>query len=228
MATPERPGPPSSEEDLLARARALAGRDVAWIAARCGLPVPKDLRSHKGWLGQLLEIALGADGGSEDGPDFAHLGIELKTIPVDERAIPRESTWVCTAALDGSMASRWEESRVAAKLACVLWVPILTRDEDCLAERRLAAPVLWRADPVESGVLQSDWAELSGLIREGKFDRLSGRTGEALHLRPKAANNRALVPGIDEDGNWTEINPRGFYLRRSFTTRLIQRSLGWS
>lgn len=228
MSFVSRPDPPVSEEELRGRADALAGRDVSWVADRCGVPVPPDLRRHKGWLGQLLEIALGADGGSEDGPDFRRLGIELKTIPVDDRAHPRESTWVCTAALDGSMETRWEESRVARKLACVLWVPILTREGDTLAGRRIAGPLLWRADPSESKVLRSDWEELSGLIRSGQLDRLTARTGEALHLRPKAANSQELVSALDADGNWTQINRKGFYLRRSFTASLIQRALGWA
>jgi len=228
MAQQRRPLPPVSEEELLERVRAIAGRDVRWIADQLGVPVPKDLTRHKGWLGQLIELVLGADGGSEDGPDFRSLGIELKTIPVDEKAVPRQSTWVCTAALDGSIASRWEESRVAAKLACVLWVPILTRAGDVLAERRIASAYLWRADSNEAEVLRSDWEELSGLIRAGELDRLDARTGEALHLRPKAANSRELVSALDAEGEWTETNPRGFYLRRGFTTRLIQRALGWS
>jgi len=228
MPVGSRPGPPVSEAELLARVELLAGREVSWVAARCGVPVPPDLRRHKGWLGQLLEIALGADGGSEDGPDFRRLGIELKTIPVDAQASPRESTWVCTAALDGSMATRWEESRVARKLACVLWVPILTKEGDTLAGRRVAGPILWRATPSERQTLRTDWEELSGLVRSGKIDQLSARTGEALHLRPKAANSKELVPALDADGNWTQTNPRGFYLRRSFTSALIQRELGWA
>jgi DNA mismatch repair protein MutH len=205
----------------------LAGRDVAWVAGRLGVPVPQDLRHHKGWLGQLVEIALGADGGSGDGPDFQRLGIELKTLPVDAQASPRESTWVCTAALDGSMASRWADSRAAAKLACVLWVPVLVLEGQALGQRLFATPVLWRADESEAAILRSDWQELSGLIRQGQIDRLDARTGEALHLRPKAANSREMVRALDAEGEWTETNPRGFYLRRSFTARLLRRSLGW-
>ena len=80
----------------------------------------------------------------------------------------------------------------------------------------------------EETTLRSDWEEIAALIRAGQLDRLDARTGEALHLRPKAANNRELVPALDADGNWTETNPRGFYLRRSFTTRILQDALGWS
>ena len=172
-------------------------------------------------------MARGATAGSRAAPDFPELGIELKTLPVDLQRKPRESTWVCTASLDGSIASRWEESRVYRKLECVLWVPILPMKGQPLAERRGAMPQLWRADVDEAMTLRGDWEELSALIREGRIDRLDARTGEAFHLRPKAAHSRELVPALDQEGNWTETNPRGFYLRRSFTTKLIQRGLGW-
>ncbi len=223
----QRPTAPRDEAELLRRARRLAGRSVEWVASSIGLTTPPDLKRHKGWLGQVVEIALGADGGSYDGPDFSALGIELKTIPVNAEAVPRESTWVCVAALDGSMATRWEHSRPEAKLRRVLWVPILTAPDDQLAARRLAMPMLWTPSEEEEATLRSDWEEIASVIRAGHLDRLDARTGEALHLRPKAANNRELVAALDADGNWTETNPRGFYLRRSFTTRILRNGLGW-
>ena len=228
MSAPVRAGPPGSIAELEARARGLGGRTVSWVAASVGLTTPPDLRSHKGWLGQLIEVALGADGGSIDGPDFLALGVELKTLPIDARAEPRESTWVCSAALDGSIASRWDESRVCRKLACVLWVPVVLLPGQSLGDRRLGAPVLWRPNALEEATLRADWEELSALIRAGDLEHLDARAGQALHLRPKAANAREMVPVLDDSGDWVETNPRGFYLRRSFTARLLKEQLGWS
>ena len=51
---------PASEAELLARARALAGRTLGEIAATHAFCLPPDLRGHKGVIGELLEIALGA------------------------------------------------------------------------------------------------------------------------------------------------------------------------
>ena len=101
MAWTPPPEPPETEDALLARATSLSGRTLSEVAKPYGWRVPKDFRRHKGWAGQLIELALGASAGSKAEPDFPHLGIELKTIPVSEVGQPYESTFVCTAPLDG-------------------------------------------------------------------------------------------------------------------------------
>ncbi len=62
----------------------LAGYSLGELAA-LGIPIPRDLKRDKGWIGILLEIWLGASAGSKPEQDFAALGVELKTIPVDSR-----------------------------------------------------------------------------------------------------------------------------------------------
>lgn len=64
-----------AERELLERARRLAGRRIAEIAESLGLEVPADLRRHKGWVGNLIEKALGVTAGSAPVPDFEPLGI---------------------------------------------------------------------------------------------------------------------------------------------------------
>src|SRR5437764_12647505 len=82
---------------LLAHARALVGVSVAELADGLGLPVPMGAVRTKGWPGQIIERELGAGEGGGRGPDFAALGVELKTVPVDDQGnlAPRESTAVC-------------------------------------------------------------------------------------------------------------------------------------
>ena len=46
------PDNPQSEQELLARAYAMAGFTLAQLAATAGIPVPRDLRRDKGWIGQ--------------------------------------------------------------------------------------------------------------------------------------------------------------------------------
>jgi DNA mismatch repair protein MutH len=118
------PGHPRDETELLQRARSIAGQTVGEIATRFGVAVPADLRRAKGWVGELVEIGLGAAAGSTPEPDFPHLGIEVKTIPVDASGRPRESTHVCAITLGEATGAQWPTSRVRAKLARVLWVPV--------------------------------------------------------------------------------------------------------
>ncbi|HEY6477136.1 MAG TPA: MutH/Sau3AI family endonuclease, partial [Polyangia bacterium] len=80
---------------LLAHARALVGVELSELADALGLPVPVGNVRTKGWSGQVIEQELGATVGGARGPDFAALGVELKTVPVDENLEPLESTAVC-------------------------------------------------------------------------------------------------------------------------------------
>ena len=70
-----KPSPPSSEAELIQRATTLAGRSLAEIAFECGVVMPENLRRHKGWVGQLLELALGADAESLPEPDLRAIGV---------------------------------------------------------------------------------------------------------------------------------------------------------
>jgi len=198
---------------------------LGWVAGQMAVSVPADLRRSKGWVGQLLEQFLGASAGSRAEPDFPHLGIELKSIPVDRSGRPRESTYVCTAPLDGSLAGIWEDSWARRKLKHVLWLPVVGERAVPVAERLVGAALFWSPSQEEAAQLRQDWSELAELIQTGDLARLDAHRGSALQLRPKAANSKALTWMLDEEANWIQVNPRGFYLRRSFTTQLLARHL---
>lgn len=215
--------PPRSEEELLTRARELGGRTLAELAARCHQVVPPDQRRAKGWVGQLIEICLGATASSRPAPDFERIGVELKTIPIGARGIPVESTYVCTAKLTDLSEQSWDGCWVRKKLARVLWLPVQAAADLPLGSRRVGAPLLWSPDADEEATLRADWEELSDLIRMGKVDEISARRGEWLQLRPKAADASARCWGIDENGHRYRTLPRGYYLRARFTTHLLQK-----
>lgn len=218
--------PPASEDELLQRAEALAGLSLAEIASRFGEPVPEDLRRAKGWVGQLVERALGATASSRAAPDFEALGVELKTLPVDRRGMPCESTFVCTIPLTEIGDVEWADSRVRRKLSRVLWVPVQGDRDLRVAERRVGTPVLWSPDRDEEAALRRDWEELAGLMGRGDVEAVTGHTGEWLQVRPKAASSRSRRRGVDADGAFFQVLPRGFYLRARFTARILERRFG--
>lgn len=210
--------PPESPQELSWRAAALEGRTLGAIARVLDVAVPDDPVRAKGWIGQLIEVALGASAGNRPVPDFVRLGVELKTIPVDDRGRPKESTFVCSAALDGGEPD-WESSRVRHKLASVLWVPVESAGP--IADRRVGAARLWSPSPGEEDVLRRDWEELTGILRLGDLQRISARHGEALQLRPKAADAGRTTWALDADAEWVRQQPVGFYLRTRFTARIV-------
>ncbi|MDR0218973.1 MAG: DNA mismatch repair endonuclease MutH [Enterobacteriaceae bacterium] len=217
------PAPPENEQQLLKLAQSLAGSTMGELAAQAHLPIPPDLKRDKGWVGMLLEYYLGATAGSKPEQDFEHIGVELKTIPVDRKGSPLETTFVCVAPLTGNSGIRWENCHVRHKLSRVLWIPVEGERAIPLAERRVGSPLLWSPNPVEEELLRCDWEELMDLIVLGKVESITARHGEVLQLRPKAANSRVLTEAIGEYGQPIMTLPRGFYLKKSFTAPLLAR-----
>ena len=217
---------PSTEAELLERARTLAGRTLAVIARGEHLEVPADLRRAKGFVGQLVERALGATAGSRAGPDFQVLGVELKTLPVDVRGRPVESTFVCTIPLARVGDIEWLDSPVRAKLRRVLFVPVEGERERPVAERRVGEPFLWSPSADEEADLKFDWDELSGRIGRGDVESVTGHLGRFLQVRPKAADSHARGLARDGDGVAFAALPRGFYLRATFTERVVRARFG--
>lgn len=215
--------PPASETQLLHQALRLAGLSLGELAALAGLPVPNDLKRDKGWIGMLLELWLGASAGSKPEQDFAALGVELKTIPVDGAGNPLETTFVCVAPLTGNSGVTWETSHVRHKLKRVLWVPVEGDRQIPLALRRVGAPLLWSPDTDEEKQLRQDWEELMDMIVLGQVERITARHGEVLQLRPKAANSKALTEAVGAQGEPILTLPRGFYLKKNFTRALLAR-----
>ncbi|AST70709.1 DNA mismatch repair endonuclease MutH [Kosakonia cowanii] len=220
--------PPETEAQLLAQAQRLAGYTLGELAELAGMPTPRDLKRDKGWIGVLLERWLGASAGSKPEQDFAALGVELKTIPIDPLGGPLETTFVCVAPLTGNTGVVWETSHVRHKLKRVLWVPVEGSRTITLAERRVGSPLLWSPDADEEQQLRQDWEELMDLIVLGQVTRITARHGEVLQLRPKAANSKALTEAIGEHGEPILTLPRGFYLKKNFTRALLARHFALS
>lgn len=215
--------PPDSEAQLFAQAQRLAGFTLGELGQMAGLPVPQDLKRDKGWTGLLLERWLGASAGSKPEQDFAALGVELKTIPVDNAGRPLETTFVCVAPLTGNSGVVWETSHVRHKLKRVLWIPVEGSREIPLSVRRVGSPLLWSPSEEEEHQLRMDWEELMDLIVLGRVESITARHGEVLQLRPKAANSKALTEAIGTEGQRILTLPQGFYLKKNFTRALLAR-----
>ncbi|WP_050646344.1 DNA mismatch repair endonuclease MutH [Vibrio coralliirubri] len=212
---------PQTQQELLERAYAIAGMTFKELADEAEMVMPNDLKRDKGWVGQLLEWHLGAPAGSKPEQDFSKLGIELKSIPISYSGKPLETTFVCVAPLMGVQGITWETSHVRNKLSKVLWIPVEGEREIPLAERHVGSPLLWTPSQAEDELLKRDWEELMELIVLGNVEQITARHGEALHLRPKAANSRVLTEAYGASGKPIKTKPRGFYLRTQFTHKLL-------
>ncbi|HDR1805907.1 TPA: DNA mismatch repair endonuclease MutH [Pasteurella multocida] len=216
---------PKTEQELLQRAQAIAGLRFAELAQSLHMPVPPDLKRDKGWVGMLIETALGATAGSKAEQDFAHLGIELKTLPINAQGMPLETTFVSLAPLTQNVGVSWENSHVRYKLSKVLWILVEGERQIPLSERRVGQPILWQPSAQQELRLKRDWEELMEYISLGKLEQINATLGEVLQLRPKGANSKALTRGIGKHGEMIDTLPLGFYLRKTFTAEILQQFL---
>lgn len=212
---------PQTLEQLLSQAQSIAGLTFGELADELHILVPPDLKRDKGWGGMLLERALGATAGSKAEQDFSHLGVELKTLPINAEGYPLETTFVSLAPLVQNSGVKWENSHVRHKLSCVLWMPIEGSRHIPLRERHIGTPILWKPTAEQERQLKQDWEELMDLIVLGKLEKITARIGEVMQLRPKGANSRAVTKGIGKNGEIIDTLPLGFYLRKEFTAQIL-------
>lgn len=204
---------PSSIEELLERAKKLAGVRVDELASRVAFVVDGEAVRTKGKVGELLERALGATGSGAQ-MDFPELEVEMKTVPL-EAGKPAESTFVCALQLMDAERASWESSWVRKKLSRVLWVPVHERET-------IGGAVLWSPTKEQEAVLKNDFDEIVGRIAIGDIEDLSAHVGEYMQLRPKAATGSVRTSAPGRDGELVSTVPRGFYLRAKFVGAVLR------
>lgn len=203
------------------------GLSLAEIADGQGLGTPLSRVHTKGWSGQLIERELGHGGDDGSGPDFAALGIELKTVPVTPALAPLESTAVCHIDPIGIAGEKWSSSTARQKLAHVLFVALEVADRTApVGDRRVSFVHLWRPSPEEEDILAADFQMfVRDYFLPGRAGHISGHLGVALQVRPKGRNaaDRRLAYG--EAGEALQIGRMGFYLRPAFVGQILRRGL---
>jgi len=214
-------------EGLLAHARALVGVELGELAEGLGLPVPAGHVRTKGWSGQVVEHELGVAAGGARGPDFAALGVELKTVPVTVTGAgltPLESTAVCQIDPIAIAAESWESSYVRRKLARVLFVALeVPPGARSVGERRVAAVRLWSPSPDDEQRLRADFElVVREYFRRGRAAEITGHLGAVLQVRPKGRNAADDRAGYDSAGNPTRVGKSGFYLRPAFVAAILR------
>ncbi|MFT4059148.1 MAG: DNA mismatch repair endonuclease MutH [Legionella sp.] len=219
--------PPRSEDELLERCSRIVGLSFAQLCLSLGLFIPENPDQRKGWIGQVIEFALGSDAKNLSVPDFQGLGVELKTLPLAASAKPTESTFITTIPLLTIHQQKWNTSQCFAKLRRVLWLPVEGDTRIPYSQRRIGEGFLWSPNREDEEILAADWNYLSSQISLGCLETLDATAGEYLQVRPKAANGKSLCYCFDSEGNKVRTLPRGFYLRSSFTAKIVQEMKPW-
>jgi len=207
---------------LLRHAQALVGTTLAELADGLGMPVPVGALRTKGWSGQVIERELGAHG--SHGPDFATLGVELKSVPVTSALVPLESTAVCNIDPTCIAGESWATSYVRRKLSQVLFVALeVPQGARSVGERRVVAVTLWTPSPAQEAVLRADFELFARTyFRNGRAAEITGHLGQVMQVRPKARNADDRRAAFGADGKPVRIGKCGFYLRPAFVRGILR------
>ena len=209
---------------MLRHARALLGATLAEVADGLGMPVPVGALRTKGWSGQVIERELGAGDGDTRGPDFAALGIELKTVPVHGNLVPLESTAVCHIDPIAIAGESWTTSYARRKLSQVLFVALeVPNSVRSVGERRVIAVNLWMPSPHQESALRADFELFArDYFRRGRSTEITGHLGQVMQVRPKARNSEDRRAAFGPDGKTMRIGKCGFYLRPAFVQGILR------
>ncbi len=217
---------PQSFSELKLRLDTINGQTIAALAAAAGLEIPSAMVHAKGFAGQLIELHLGACAGSRPIPDFPALGLELKTLPVDEKLQPLESTFLCHAPLTGVRSLTFEQTTLFNKIRSILFVLLQGSRAIALPDRHVLGYFHFIPSAEELQTIRDDWSELMEMVSLGEVNSITARIGTIIQMRPKAASGRNLTCCTGPDGRMIKTRPRGFYLRREFTAALCRRCSG--
>lgn len=212
---------PRTEEELLDRCVEIEGLTFLQLAELLQSDIPDQPSKCKGWTGQAMERALHTTAGSQSLPDFHHLGIELKTIPLNGAGKPAESTFITSIPLLTIHHQAWQTSQCRQKLQRILWIPVEGDSAIPFEARRIGQAKLWSMNEAQENSLRNDWQELTAMIGQGQLEDITAHLGEYLQVRPKAMNANSLCYGFNGEGNKILTLPRGFYLRSRFTESLL-------
>ncbi|HIV14690.1 MAG TPA: hypothetical protein IAB18_02090 [Candidatus Avisuccinivibrio pullicola] len=226
VATPQdfpRPAAPRSLSELKERLEAIMGKSLLELTREYGLKWPARFKMAKGFTGELIEYILGGTARNLPLPDFTHLSIELKTLPIDGRYLPLESTYICHLNLMEDVGQRFEDSALYRKTALMLFVAVEGSDRIEPEIRRVMGYYLYKPDREALARIRTDYEEVMEMVSLGHAHEINARMGEVVQVRPKGASGRDLVPYINEDGEKAYTRPRGFYFRASFTRDICKK-----
>ena len=214
---------PQTRAELEQRLQNIVGRSVAELSQLALLQTPRNISSAKGYVGQLVELFLGAHAHNQSGPDFTQLALELKTMPVGFDLMPQESTFICSADLSPQRLIPFTNSALYHKLRQVLFVLILAPKNLSLAlgERRILGYFFFELKDEHLRTVETDYNEFQELLLGGHAQEINGTMGTIVQLRPKATSADEVVKVVDSEGNFNYTKPRGYYLRASFTRELL-------
>jgi DNA mismatch repair endonuclease MutH len=161
-----------SEKHLLEKAHELKGKLISDLIKGNHL---QDI--GKGAIGNIIERdGFGVANNNDARPDFPHLGIELKVLPLkkntDGKLSVKERTKICSINYQELIDETWVDSHARGKLQKILFV-FYVHDASNLLNCQIVDHFLFELEHSEEPLIRSDWKRTQERVREGFAHELS-------------------------------------------------------
>lgn len=215
-------GETASKEEIVAFARRLRGKTLREVLPASGR-LRETAAGDKGRIGHLVERAFGLPRSSQQGPDFAKAGIELKVVPLKRSSRStraKERTSVTMIDYDALVDETWSTAKVRKKLQQILFVFFFHRNDAQPLETAIEEFVLWTPPEDLIPQLATDWSVVRRKVLDGLAHEISEGDGRVLGAATKGAGGGYLIS--QPRNREVRAKPRVWALKPALTTWLYE------
>ncbi|MBH1979964.1 DNA mismatch repair protein [Candidatus Saccharibacteria bacterium] len=214
---------PTSPESILEFAKGLTGKTLAEAVDMSGV---QENMKHKGKLGTMVEqYYFGYDPNSEQGPDFAEAGVELKTTGVKKKS---DGSYMAKERLSLTMIDYmklaeedWSNSSLMFKSRLMLLLFYLYEKNIPKVDLRfILNPLLFTFPEEDLIIIKRDWEMIQDKVKAGKAHELS--EGDTFYLGACRKGKGGPSEKLREQPFPGEpAKARAFSLKPNYMTRII-------
>jgi DNA mismatch repair protein MutH len=207
-------------ESVLQRARALVGRrlgEVTSVAAEETMTT-----RSRGTVGHHLERYFGLQLNSDQEPDFSHLGVELKSVPMVPQGnshAAKERTFITAIDYATVSTTAFEGSALDRKTRTTLYIFYGWRPAPVtVADLRVLRVLLHERDDLDELTLREAYRHVQAAVAAGRAHELS--ESDTWGVGPATKDARAR--DVPQPHGPEPARRRAFAWRAAYTTRLFQ------
>ena len=215
---------PLTEKELLKRAMKLAGKHIEEFRRPFDRLFDDSTKNSHGYFGKIMEIYLGASANNLPIPDFPNLNIELKTLPLNNKMLPKNDIKICSTSFFPIETNYcWSKSLVKIKIKKILLVPFQSGESLTYYKKKICRPFLFQLGDYEK-IIKQDYENIIECLFLGKLGLIPRNLGKYLVLK-SSSSNKNLTNYINSDQELVRTNFVGFYLKKSFLKRIMYENL---
>ncbi len=211
------PYDPKDKDSILAYARKLEGKTLRQVTGLCELDSPKQRRGSFGNAVETHYFQYAAN--SDSAPDFAEVGLELKTTPVKKnkkgQLVAKERLVITMVDFNEVVHEDFEHSHLLDKASDILLVTYRYEDDKDPLDYQIEIAREWHIPERDMPQIKRDWETVVNKVRAGHAEDISG--GDTIYLEActKAANASVMR---EQPFSKVKAKPRAWALKASYMT----------